>query len=481
MRDIAEIGLDAARSGGASYADVRIVSDQQQDVQTRNGALASLRASESLGAGVRVLVDGAWGFAAGTDLTRDGIAATARRAVEIGRASAILKIRPVELCPVEALEATWEAPVKEDPFAVSVEEKIATLLHIDAALRKVPDIKVAVASMTFGRQTRRFASTEGHWLVQTRTTSGAGYAATAVGAGDAQTRSFPNAFGGQHMAMGYELIRSLPLLEQAQRVAEEARELLAAAPCPSGTWDIILDSSQLALQVHESCGHPAELDRVLGSEANYAGKSFLTLDKLGRFVYGSEHVNITADSTTPAGLGTWGYDDEGVPASSVDLVRRGLFVGYLTSRETAATVGATRSSGAMRADGWNRIPLIRMNNVSLEPGEGSLEELIASTGRGVYMETNRSWSIDNLRYNFQFGCEAGWEIKDGKRGRMLKNPIYTGITPTFWGSCDAVCGAEAWRLWGLPNCGKGHPGQIMGTSHGAAPARFRGVQLLGAP
>ncbi|MGD0923447.1 MAG: TldD/PmbA family protein, partial [Terriglobia bacterium] len=243
--------------------------------------------------------------------------------------------------------------------------------------------------------------------------------------------------------------------------------------------DIILGSAQLGLQIHESIGHPIELDRVLGAEANFAGMSFLTLEKLGQLKYASEIVNVVADAT-PAhgpGLGTFAFDDEGVPAQCTPIIKDGLFVGYLTSRETAAAVGQAHSSGAMRAESWNRIPLIRMTNVSLLAGQGTLAELIASTDDGIYMETNRSWSIDDRRYNFQFGTEIGWEIKGGKIARMLKNPTYAGITTEFWNSCDAICGPESWVLWGTPNCGKGQPMQIMGTGHGASPARFRKVQV----
>jgi TldD protein len=243
--------------------------------------------------------------------------------------------------------------------------------------------------------------------------------------------------------------------------------------------DIILEGSQLGLQVHESIGHPIELDRVLGTEANFAGMSFLTLDKLGTLKYASDVVNVVADAT-PAhgpGLGTFAYDDEGVPAQATPIVKAGLFVGYLTSRETAAAVGQARSGGAMRAEGWNRIPLIRMTNISLLPGTWKLDDLIADTDDGIYMETNRSWSIDDRRYNFQFGTEIGWEIHAGKKTRMLKNPSYGGITTEFWNSCDAICGPEYWTLWGVPNCGKGQPMQAMGTGHGASPARFRKVQV----
>jgi TldD protein len=230
------------------------------------------------------------------------------------------------------------------------------------------------------------------------------------------------------------------------------------------------------LQIHESCGHPTELDRVFGTEAAFAGRSFLTTEKRNQLRYGSDIVNLTADSVRPTGLGTFGWDDEGVPASSCPLVRNGLFEGYLMSRETAATLGLS-SNGCMRAEGWNRIPLIRMTNVSLEPGNWNLDDIIADTDDGIWMETNRSWSIDDMRLNFQFGTEIGYEIKNGKRGRLLRNCTYGGMTPEFWNSCDAIANANHWKIWGTPNCGKGEPMQMMGTGHGASPARFRNVRI----
>jgi TldD protein len=270
-------------------------------------------------------------------------------------------------------------------------------------------------------------------------------------------------------------------VENARRVAEEAVALHKAAQCPEGVSTIILDSSQLGLQIHESIGHPIELDRVLGMEANFAGTSFLTLDKLGRLRYGSELVNVVADARQEhgPGLGTFGFDDEGVPAQCTPIITHGLFTGYLSSRETAHIIGANRSGGTLRAECWNRLPMIRMTNISILPGEKplTLEQLIADTDDGIYMETNKSWSIDDKRYNFQFGCEIGWEIEKGKRGRMLKNPSYSGITTEFWNSMDAICSRDQWTLWGTPTCGKGQPQQVMGTGHGASPARFRGIKV----
>jgi TldD protein len=273
----------------------------------------------------------------------------------------------------------------------------------------------------------------------------------------------------------------MKLVENARRVGEESVALHRAEQCPEGTHTIILDGSQLGLQIHESVGHPIELDRVLGMEANFAGTSFLTLEKLGHLRYGSDLVNVVADARQEhgPGLGTFAYDDEGVAAQSTPIITNGLFTGYLSSRETAHTIGAVRSGGTLRAEGWNRLPMIRMTNISILPGEKplSLEQLIASTDDGIYMETNKSWSIDDKRYNFQFGCEIAWEIKKGKRTRVLKNPSYSGITTEFWNSMDAICSRDEWTLWGTPNCGKGQPQQVVGTGHGASPARFRKVRV----
>ena len=323
---------------------------------------------------------------------------------------------------------------------------------------------------------RHFASSEGALLDQTIIESGGGLDATATSDDDVQTRSFPNSFGRHQICAGWEAIEAFDLPGNAGRIAEEAVALLSAAECPAGTMTVILDATQAALQVHESCGHPTELDRVLGHEAAYAGTSFLMPGMLGTFRYGSDQVTMTADSTRAPGLGTFGWDDEGVPAQRSVLVDRGIFSGYLTSRETAAAIGQV-SNGAMRADGWGRLPIIRMTNINLEPGTSSLEEMIATTEHGVYLETNRSWSIDDRRLNFQFGTQNGWEIVNGERTRLVRNPIYSGQTPEFWGSCDAVAGPAEWQMFGVVNCGKGQPSQSMHVGHGAAPCRFRNVRV----
>jgi TldD protein len=479
MKALAQNALDAAVRRGISYADVRVVEDRERHVSTKNGKAGDVSISSSLGLGVRVLDKGCWGFAATDDLTPEGIEAAAALAVEIARASAIAKKHDIELAPEDRYVADWVAPCRIDPFSISVDQNLALLLAIDEELRRQPGVTLAEASMSFSRTRQVFASSIGSLIDQTRCVTGAGFAALSYKDNEIQKRSYPNSFGGQHQLKGYELVEELDLLKHAPRIAEEAVALHAADQCPEGAFDLILDSSQLGLQIHESVGHPIELDRVLGSEANYAGMSFLTLDKLGKLRYGSDIVNVVCDARLDhgPGLGTFAFDDEGVPARQNDIIRSGLFVGYMTSRETASAVGERRSNGTMRADGWARIPLIRMTNVSLKPGAQSLDEVFGGSDHGIYMETNKSWSIDDKRYNFQFGCEIAWEIRNGKRVRMLKNPSYSGISTEFWNSCAAIAGPEHWTLWGTPNCGKGQPEQVMGTGHGASPSRFSKVKI----
>jgi len=296
---------------------------------------------------------------------------------------------------------------------------------------------------------------------------GGGIIAIARKDDEVQTVSYPSSHDGGWAAAGYEHIEGLNLIENAQSVREHAVSLLDAPDCPVGEYDLIIGGPQLALQIHESCGHPTELDRALGTEISLAGGSFMQPDRLGKLKYGSDKVNLYGDSTIPGGLGTFGWDDEGVPAQRFDLVKKGLFVGYQTSRETATTLGGA-SNGTMRADGWSRIPLIRMTNINLapDPDGPTVDELIADTKRGIYLQVNKSWSIDDLRLNFSFGCESGILIENGKPVGYIKNPVYTAITPVFWGSCDAVCNDESWTVYGVPNCGKGHPSQTMRVGHG---------------
>jgi TldD protein len=477
VNDLIDRALDAADRLGAGYAEVRIAERKTEGLTVKNGQLEAATSSESAGFGIRVLVDGAWGFSASAVLEPGEADRIATEAVEIARASRLARKEPVELDDTAPVTDTYRTAVHEDPFAVSLDEKLRLLMEADAAMARVPGIAIREGSFVAGRETKTFASTAGARIEQEIVESGGGIEATAVNESEMQQRSFPSSFGGQVVTGGFEAVRALELADHAQETAELAVALLDAPQCPSGEMDLVLDSTQVALQIHESCGHPTELDRVFGTEASFAGTSFLTTDKLGSLRYGSEIVSIDADATAPGGLGTFGYDDEGVPAQNVPLVDHGVLVGYLTSRETAPRIGR-RSMGSARAYSWSHIPLIRMTNINLRPGEaGSLEDLIADTREGIFMSVNKSWSIDDRRLNFQFGDQAGWLIRNGKRTQLVKNPTYTGITPQFWGSCDAICGPDEWTLWGLPNCGKGEPMQIGHVGHGAAPARFRGVKV----
>jgi TldD protein len=477
LKEILTHALDMANLRGAQYADVRVVNHCEESLSVKDGIVENLSSSETEGVGVRVLVNGAWGFASSRDLNNAEIDRITDQAIEIAHASGLVSGEKVDLGPKVTCQGTYQTPVQIDPFSVSMEDKLALLMSADMELGKVKGVRTRQSHTTMQKEQKYFANTEGAFTEQTLIETGGGIQATVVGGNEIQIRSYPNAFARQQVTGGWEAMLSWDLPGNAQRIADEAVALLTADPCPSNiTTSLILGGSQLALQVHESCGHPTELDRVYGSEAAYAGTSFLTTEKLDNFRYGSPVVNLTADSLRPLGLGTFGWDDEGVPAQSSPLVRDGIFVGYLMSRETASKLDR-RSNACMRASGWNRIPIIRMVNVSLEPGSWKFDDLIADTDDGIYMESNRSWSIDDKRYNFQFGTEIGYEIKNGKMGRMLRNCTYMGITPEFWNSCDAVCNADHWVMWGTPNCGKGQPAQVAHTGHGTAPARFRNVKV----
>ena len=475
MEDLLAAALDAALAAGASYADARSVESISESLSVRGDVVEALDRSDSEGFGVRVLAGGAWGFAASYDLSPASAATAATAAVEMARATATALDRPVELVPEPAHRASWSSPLEVDPFSVALEDKVGLLASATRGMAVSPAVRSARGTMDILRQRTLFVSSEGAAIDQTIVHTGAGIEATAVEGSEVQTRSYPGSFRGHLEGGGYEIVTAMDLEAHAQQTAEEAVALLTAPDCPAGETTLVLDGHQVMLQMHESVGHPTELDRVLGMEAAFAGTSFVGIPDLGSLRYGSELVNITSDATTPGGLGTFAYDDEGVEGQCVDLVRDGVLVGFQTSRETAAAVGAERSNGTMRAEGWENFPLIRMTNVNLLPGAGSLEDLLADVDDGIYMATNKSWSIDDKRKNFQFGCEIAWEIKNGRLGRMLRNPRYTGITPVFWAACDAIAGPEEWRIWGTPNCGKGQPGQTMRVGHGTAPARFRNV------
>ena len=477
MRDLTDRALDTANGLGAEYADVRIVRRLEESIAVKTGRVEGVAIGETEGFGIRVLVDGAWGFASSNHLELAEADRVAGLAVRIAKASATALRNRVILDGRPAAHGTYETPLTEDPFTVPLETKIDDLVTADRLAAEVKGIAFTESMYAAQREWKTFAATDGSFTEQTITHIGAGVEANAIEGDEHQRRSFPDA-GGGFSAAGYKFIRKLDLKGHAEAYAEEAVALLSAPQCEPGRRTIILDPSQLYLQVHESCGHPSELDRVFGTEASYAGTSFLTTDKLDEgFRYGSDQITIVADATAANGMGTFGWDDEGVAAQAVPLVKEGIFVGYLSSRETAPRIGR-QSGGAMRADGWNRIPLIRMTNVNLLPVPGkSLAEIVADTDDGLFLASNRSWSIDDRRLNFQFATEVAYEIKGGKKGRLFKNPTYTGITYEFWRSCDAVADERSFVMLGTPNCGKGEPGQTGHVGHAVSGARFRNVQV----
>jgi TldD protein len=474
--DLAKTAVEAAIRAGADHADARVGTDETESLTVRNQEMEGIDRSTSSGVGIRVLAGGRWGFAATDRLENAEVERTAELAVEIAKAASRQPGEPVSLSEIEPVTASWRSPVGEDPFAVPLEEKVALLMEATRRMQGVDGVTFAEAGFDLFRRSTWFASSAGAAIDQVVVHSGGGLEATAVRDGEMQRRSYPNSFRGHIKAAGWEHVRTLGLIEEADRTGREAVELLSAPECPSEVTTLVLDSGQVELQVHESIGHPIELDRVLGMEEAYAGSSFLKPEDRGTLRYASPLVSITADATLPGGLGSFGFDDEGVPAQRVPIIEDGIFQNFLTNRETAAAVGQT-SNGTSRADGWSHLPLIRMTNISIEPREGSLAEIIGDTKDGIFMATNQSWSIDDKRINFQFGCEIAWRIENGRLTQLYRNPNYTGITPEFWGSCDAVAGREEWVLWGTPNCGKGQPGQTARVGHGTSPARFRDVQV----
>ncbi|CAA9240888.1 MAG: TldD family protein, Actinobacterial subgroup [uncultured Corynebacteriales bacterium] len=474
MFDMASAAVEAALAAGARYADARAMHLRNESMSARNGDVEDLVQRESVGVGVRALVGSSWGFVA----VPDPAAAAARRAgaeaAAAARASARVPGPDVTLVPVEVRQDSWSSPCEEDPLAVPLAEKGDLVAGVTATMHAA-GVSVAEAAYQVWDTSKFFVSSEGSRLEQRIRECGAMMNATVIGDGESQRRSYPG-IRGQYGTRGWELVRSLDLPGNAERVAAEARALLTAPECPAGETDLILGSEQMALQIHESVGHAVELDRILGWEAAFAGTSWLDLAQLGSLRFGSDLMTITADATLPGALGSFGYDDEGTPATPVDIVRDGIWTGVLSGRDSASVAGLDHG-GMVRADGWARLPMVRMTNVGLLPGTSSLEEMISETRDGILMDTNRSWSIDDRRLNFQFGCEIGWEIKNGRRGRMLRNPTYTGISPRFWGSMDMLGGPDEWVFWGTPNCGKGQPTQIGHTGHPSVPARFRGVRV----
>jgi TldD protein len=473
--EYAQAAVDGALAAGATYADARVVDARSESIEVLNGTVEQVARNESIGVGVRALIGASWGFYATDELSADAAAKAGAMAAAIARASATVAGPPLEYADVPAVEAEYRTPFEEAPLGVPLADKVEMLIGVTSTMLEVEGIGLARGSLAFWDTDKWFASSQGHRIHQRIVESGGGFDATAIGERETQRRSYPQSFG-QFESGGYEVIRRWDFPGNARRIAEEAAALLTADECPERETTLILEGSQLALQIHESVGHAIELDRILGWEAAFAGTSHLELQNLGTHKYGSELMNITADATLPGALGTFGYDDEGTPAQRVDIVRDGIWVGVLSGRDSAE-IAELPPGGMVRGDGYNRLPMVRMTNVGLLPGGSSLDEMIAATDDGIYMSTNRSWSIDDKRLNFQFGCEIAWEIKDGKLGRMLRNPTYTGITPKFWAELDMLAGGDEWVHWGTPNCGKGQPMQVAHTGHSAAPGRFASVRV----
>src|SRR5256885_3292501 len=430
MQDIATRAVEAALAAGATYADARVMEIRTEAMSARNGVVEALDREERAGVGVRALLGSSWGFFAVPDVGTAAARRAGEQAAAVARASTLVAGADLGLVPEAPTTGHWASECLEDPWTVGLAEKGDLLERVTGTMRD-HGADLAEASHRVWDTRKWFASSEGTSVDQHIVECGAAMSATAVGENETQRRSYPG-IRGQYGTRGWELVRELDLPGNAARIAEEARALLTADVCPSlDATDLILGSEQMALQIHESVGHATELDRILGWEAAFAGTSWLDLNRLGSLRFGSELMNIVIDPTIPGALGSFGYDDEGTPAAARDAVREGGWVGVLAGRDSAAMAGLDYA-GSVRADGWARLPMVRMANVGLEPGPHTLDEIIAATDDGVLMETNRSWSIDDKRLNFQFGCEIGWEIKNGRRGRMLRNPTYTGNGPLFW-------------------------------------------------
>jgi TldD protein len=470
-----ETAVGTAAGGGASYADVRLSETQELRLYAVSGQAPDERIEGSLGLGVRVLLDGVWGFASRPLREVGDAVAAAQDALGNARAAAAGSRERVTLPPRAAECGCYQTSAAVDPFAVGAAVRERVVADALAAATAAAGVVRAQAGVNAKRSHRYFASTEGSRQEQHFVESGAMVLAVAAGQRIVQRRSYPNSFHGNTAAAGWEYVEGLGLAEQAARVGAEAVQLLTAPVVDSGTADIVIGPAQLALQIHESAGHALELDRILGDEANFAGRSFIGPDAVGRLRYGSPAVNVVADATVPGTRGSFMFDDEGTRTRRTMLVTEGIITNFLSSRDSAARIGA-ESTAAARSDGWGFLPLCFATNVFLEPGTGRTDELLDRMGSGYYLDDNRSWSIDSQRLNFQFGTEVAWEVRNGKRGRLVRDFSYGGITPRFWGSLEASAGPAEFRTFGMP-CGKGEPKEWGFLSHGAAPALFRGVRI----
>ena len=476
--EAAETALARAASLGASYADIRINRYRRESIATRERQIQNVSRSSSYGMGLRVLVDGAWGFAATNKVDPASARAVADQAIAIARANAILQTRKVVLADADKVVASWNNPIKRDPFEVPLETKTAFLMKLNETAMAVPGVSFINSQIQFVDEQKYFASSEGSRITQRLVRTYPQFTTTAAdrASGDFQTRAVVD----RAKLLGYEYVEDYPWFQDAEKAGHEVVEKLKAKPVVPGRFDIVVDPSQLFLAIHESVGHSTELDRSLGYEANMAGTSFVKPTDAGKLRFGAKIVNLVGDRTQPGGLATTGYDDEGVKSERWHLVREGMFVDWQTTRELAPLVGQQKSHGCLHSDDWSSVPFPRMPNVSLEPAptEVTLDDLFSGIKKGLFIEGRGVSSIDHQRYNFQFGGAVIREITNGKLGAMVRDAAYQSRTPDFWASCDGIGGPATYRLWGTSADGKGEPGQTNAVSHGCPPARFRNVNVL---
>ena len=480
MKELTDFALDLAESQGADYADVRIVDQRRNVVYVRGRSVKMIEDTQSFGYSVRVLIDGAWGLASNTVLNKDDLGDTVRTAVETAKASGrVPRDQPSEMAPASGHQDTCEGPCEEDPFSIPNSEKADVLLQACSTMMDVENVVLAHGALDCIKMRRVIANTDGSYLDLTNHFTSPHLEATAVEGDESQSRSFQ---GGARQA-GFEYVRRADLPGNAKKWAEQAVAKTTAEESPKGVMDLVLDPNNLALTMHESVGHPTESDRVLGWEANMAGRSFVELSDLGSLRYGSDLVNLTANNRLEDGVGSWFYDDDGVEMQKFPIVKDGILRNLSLTRETAPLLGFERSNGCCRADSFSHFPINRIPNLYMEPGEDDTitpEDLIADVERGVYIEGMGSFSIDQMRRNFQFGGDMFWLIENGKKVRPLKRVTYQAQTQDFWQSCDGIAGPDYWSPHGVMNCGKGEPMQVMFMTHGASYARFRGINVGGA-
>ncbi len=477
IKKAADTALFTAKNNGASYCDFRLSNFRSQNVSTREQIIQSIRDNENFGFAVRVIIDGTWGFASSSTFNEDEVVRITKIACTIAKANKSIQRNKVELAAVPVYNETWTTPIKKNAFEVSIDDKVNFLFSINDKAKSL-GADFCSSFIWAVNEWKYFASSEGSYIKQDLHRIWSAFDLTVV---DKETGNFESrdSFTAP-IGKGYEYVEEYDYMKDIEEAVEHTKMKQKAPSVVEGKRDIILDSNHLWLTIHESCGHPTELDRALGYEANYAGTSFMTPDKLNKLQYGSNVINIKGDRTQKDGLATRGFDDDGVKTTEWDLIKNGKFVGYQTTREMARFIDEKESNGCAYADSWDHFPIQRMPNVSLQPGEKklSLADLIADTEDAIYIKGSGSWSIDMQRYNFQFTGQEFWEVKNGKIAGMLKDVAYQGNTVDLWNSCDAVCDASEYKLGGSFFCGKGEPGQVSPVSHGSSPARFRKVKIL---